>query len=334
MKIEKTKTGKWTTIVSTLDVNGTRHWRRFTGRDRAEVLLMANEHLTRCKTYVESRLFGDALARYVDRCEELLSPSTLHGYRSNQRMLMTDYADFCRIPCDRIRGDDVQAIVNDMRKKGRNSKTIANRMGLISAVLREEDCRMPHYRIPYEPQKLRYIPDVDTMKKVSAACTGKYEKMAIPVGLATFGLRRGEICAVTAADLEGNILHVTRSIVQDDRGFCYEKSPKTPQSVRDLVLPDYLVRLIEEKEIAWQGSPNSLTTAWPHFLKHVGVKYFRLHDCRHFFASYCHDILKLSDEQIMKLGGWKTDSVMKSRYRHSIADSAALVSREIGGILT
>ncbi len=60
-------------------------------------------------------------------------------------------------------------------------------------------------------------------------------------------------------------------------------------------------------------------------LRRSGVSDFRLHDCRHFFASYCHDVLHLSDAQIQKLGGWSTDYVMKRVYITSITDEKKTV---------
>jgi integrase len=45
----------------------------------------------------------------------------------------------------------------------------------------------------------------------------------------------------------------------------------------------------------------------------------RFHDLRHYFASYLHD-KGFSDAEIMSLGGWKTDHVMKRVYRHAIKD--------------
>ena len=53
------------------------------------------------------------------------------------------------------------------------------------------------------------------------------------------------------------------------------------------------------------------------------MPHFRFHDLRHFFASYCHNVLKLSDAQIQKLGGWKTDHVMKKIYITSMEDQLA-----------
>ena len=334
MKITKTKSGRFTTVVSVDDQKGKRHCKRFTGKNKDAVRNAANDYVNQHKVYYESMTFRDAMQRYIDRAELVLSPSTIAGYKSNQRTMQTDYERFCALSCDRITERDVQLIVDDMRGKGRTVKSIRNRLGLISAVLTAERCPMPRAKLP-QPMPVDYvIPGADDIQKVSAACTGPFERMAIPVGLAVFGLRRGEICAVTAKDIDGEILHVRHALAIDDDGFYTDKAPKTSYSVRDVAIPAALIEGIMEQGRAWKGSPNALTQAWPHLLKAAGVKYFRLHDCRHFFVSYCHEVLQLSDAQIMKLGGWKTSYVMVSHYRHTLSDQATLVASKMGALLS
>ena len=58
------------------------------------------------------------------------------------------------------------------------------------------------------------------------------------------------------------------------------------------------------------------------FVRKAGVPHFRLHALRHFFASYLHD-KGYSDKQIQSLGGWSTDSVLKSIYQHAMDMDAA-----------
>lgn len=335
MKITKTKSGKYTTLVSVTDLDGSRHFKRFTEKTKDTVRIVANEYLTKHKVYVESMVFSDALDRYVDRAERSLSPSTVAAYKSNQKTLKNRYSAFCSLSCDRIRSQDVQGIIDDMRAEKKSAKSIKNRIGLISAVLNAEGFQMPSYTAPQTSVPRFNIPDEEIITKMAAACTGRFERMAIPLGLACFSLRRGEICAVTAADLDGDVLHVSRAVVVDYDGFEHIKNiPKNEQSIRSVQLPPHLADSIREKGRAWDGTLASLSHSWPHLCRRAGVEPFRLHDCRHFFVSYCHDVLHLSDAQIMKMGGWKTDNVMKRRYRHAIAEESQTVVDGIGGLFS
>jgi integrase len=59
------------------------------------------------------------------------------------------------------------------------------------------------------------------------------------------GLRKGELNALKWSDLEGNVLHVRRSICQKVKGY-EETPPKNPSSVRDIKLPPKIMKLIYE----------------------------------------------------------------------------------------
>lgn len=52
-----------------------------------------------------------------------------------------------------------------------------------------------------------------------------------------------------------------------------------------------------------------------------------MHKLRHYFASRM-SAMHIPDEDIMKMGGWQTDSVMKSVYRHAMHDEAMQAQRE------
>lgn len=46
---------------------------------------------------------------------------------------------------------------------------------------------------------------------------------------------------------------------------------------------------------------------------------YRFHDLRHFCASWMHS-LGVPDSYIMQRCGWQNDQVLKSIYRHTLAD--------------
>ena len=59
----------------------------------------------------------------------------------------------------------------------------------------------------------------------------------------------------------------------------------------------------------------------------LGIPHFSLHKLRHYFASEMSE-LKVSDADILKMGGWKSDHVMKTVYRHSMMDRDEQAKRE------
>ena len=60
------------------------------------------------------------------------------------------------------------------------------------------------------------------------------------------GARKGEINALRWSDIDGNILHIRRSITQKLKGGDVETSPKNKSSIRDLQLPEPLITVLNE----------------------------------------------------------------------------------------
>jgi len=82
------------------------------------------------------------------------------------------------------------------------------------------------------------------------------------------GLRIGELLALTPKDFdfENNVLKITKSY-KKVKGKDIVTDPKTPKSIRDIVIPEFLAEMI-------RGS------------KAAGVKRIRIHDLRHSHVSY------------------------------------------------
>lgn len=49
------------------------------------------------------------------------------------------------------------------------------------------------------------------------------------------------------------------------------------------------------------------------------MPHFSLHKLRHYFASYMSS-LNIPEADILEMGGWETDYVMKNVYRHTMKD--------------
>ena len=116
------------------------------------------------------------------------------------------------------------------------------------------------------------------------------------------GLRKGEIHALKWTDIEGDILHVRRSIAQKLKGGDRETPPKNKSSVRDLQLPEPLKRILEAHYARYKDvdgfsddwricggvqclRDSSINNRNQHYAKLAGVKTIRIHDFRHSHAS-------------------------------------------------
>lgn len=334
MNITKTKSGSWTVRVYMTDAGGHRHSRRFTGKNKDDVRNAANDWLNEATVYMESTAFCDASRRFLDHAEKVLSPNTVRGYKIADRMLQRGFPQLYHRPVDRITRQDIQFAIDSMAAAGKRPKTIENRIGYVSTVMSHEGRKIPPHTFPKGERFEPNVPTENLIRIVAAKAAGtRYE---IPLALAVFGLRCGEVCAVRAEDISSdNILHVHRALATDDDGFISEKEPKEDASDRYIVIPASLADAIRKKGRATSMSPKAWSDAFPDLLKRAGIpeeQRFRLHDCRHFFVSYCHDVLKLSDAQIIRLSGHRTDHVMKRVYRHAITDNMHTVSASLGAI--
>lgn len=116
------------------------------------------------------------------------------------------------------------------------------------------------------------------------------------------GMRKGEINALKWSDIEGNIIHVRRSITQKLRGDDVETPPKNKSSIRDLQAPIPLIKILDEHKARQRSDPGfsedyrvcggarclrdtSLAVKNDTYAKEAGVPTIRIHDFRHTHVS-------------------------------------------------
>ena len=161
------------------------------------------------------------------------------------------------------------------------------------------------------------IPTDSDIKRILDYARGT--KFEIALTLATFGLRRSEICALTPEDLDGNMLTVNKALVQGADKKWSVKTTKTEAGTRTIYIPDNLADLIRKQGYVYDGYPNSIVCYLQKVQKKLGIPKFSLHKLRHYYASMSHAI-GIPDSYIMQSGGWKTDSTLKQVYRHALDD--------------
>lgn len=262
--------------------------------------------------------FEDACNEYLKAKNNVLSPSTLRYYETTLRNIPDG---FKKQPAEDIDNLVLQSCVNEYAKT-HSPKTTANMYGFIRSVLAffypdTHICAT----LPQKPRAKTYRPTVDDIKTLLEYSYGS--DYYIPIFLASLSLRLGEICALTLADLDGDHLTINKALVYDNHGkYVLKPTPKTDASNRTIILPPELVQAINEKGFIYNHQPNSINKYLTRNLPKMGIPYFSIHQLRHFFASYAHD-LGYSDAVIQSIGGWNTDHVMKSVYRYAMDESNA-----------
>lgn len=262
--------------------------------------------------------------KYIDSKRNILSPSTISCYQKLKNYVSDDFKKKKLHEIDQLA---IQCEINDFAV-GHSPKYVRNLHGFISAVLKTF---RPTMQISTAlPQNKKYnhnLPTSEGVKLILKASEGSPYHIAFQ--LAALGLRRSEICALTVDDIKGNVLSINKSVVYDENYNLIEKDHnKTTESTREIYLPDSLVAEIKKKGVIFEYKPNALTRALHKYQDALGLERFRLHDFRGYFASYAHSI-GIPDEYIIKMGGWKTDHVMKSVYRDALKEKNEEMQRKI-----
>jgi len=311
------------------DAEGKKHYKSFTAPTKKQALAMAADwkaNKNKALAPVEDMTVYEAVGRYMDVKRAVLSPSTLRGYDSFRRNYFT--GELGRRKVADINNIAVQAWISDLAAE-LSPKTVRNAYGLLSATL---DVFAPelHLKITL-PAKKRpdlYCPSDDDIKKLLKHIEGT--ELEIAVLLAAFGpMRRGEICALTSDDIHGNVVTVSKCMVQGPDGQWYVKQPKTYGSYREIEYPDFVIKKISHiKGKIIKTPPYGVTKKFILSVAKLDVPRFRFHDLRHYAASIMHAI-GVPDQYILQRGGWSGDNVMKTVYRNAIDIETAKQNKKI-----
>lgn len=316
-KIDKLPSGSYRIRISIgKSPEGKYKYKSFTAKDKATlrrmVVLYENSHQEG-----DAPMLLDAIDDYIHAKTAVLSPYSIRGYRNIYRVLET--LSCAAVACDGP-ASAFQTIINELVLDGKSPKTVRNYAALISSSVRFAGYPAPRVTLPQREKKELPLPDEKMMRKILAAAKGT--SLDIPIRLGMLGLRRGEVCAVTADDLNRNMLHIRKAAVEID-GQISVKAPKTYDSDRWIQIPADLAARIRKAGRATDLPPSQISDRFFALLKKNGLPHYRFHDLRAFFVSYCHNVLHLSDAQVQKLGGWRTSYVMRRHYLQSMQDRNA-----------
>ena len=267
---------------------------------------------------------------YIESKSNVLSPKTVREYLFYADNSLPD--DFKKKNINQISQQDIQFFINDY-SVNHAPKTVRNVHAFISAVLKQFRPNMAiHTTLPQKRQHESYTPSEDDIKRILDESKDDHINHIV-FQLGCMGLRRSEIAALELSDIEGNILSITKAMVQNKDLEWVIKSTKTEAGRRKIYIPDALVKEIREQGFVYNRHPGQMLSALNRYQDKLGLPHFRFHDLRVFFCSFSH-YNGVSDQNIMYTGGWKSMSTMQRIYRHSMnveADQKRLFDGLLGG---
>lgn len=154
-----------------------------------------------------------AAESYIDMKRNVLSPKTIREYLGMARRFPEWLLS---LPVSNIPQIEINRLVNELSKT-KSPKTVRNCHGFLTAVL---GTFCPNLKVSTTlPQKVKnepYTPSREEVQRILAAIEGS--PLEIPITLACYGMRRSEICALKAEDVDGDVVHINKALVQNENG--------------------------------------------------------------------------------------------------------------------
>lgn len=253
-----------------------------------------------------------AIDNYILLRTNVLSPSTISGYRDVQRQRFRSVMDSS---VDSVKS--WQAVVNNEAAIV-SPKTVKNAWSVVHSALvdlgvNKEDITVT---LPQIPKADRPFLEPEEITKFLEAVKGLPCEMAAI--LALHSLRRSEIYGLKKEDISRGIIHINGSCVRSGNDFIHKATNKSDAGSRNV--PILIPRL---KELVKGAAPGLLCTKNPSIIyrqinrvcKENGFREVGFHGLRHSFASLCYH-LKISEMEAARLGGWDDINTMHKIYTH------------------
>lgn len=271
------------------------------------------------KTRTGDKTLRKAVDEYINRRSNVLSPSTIRGYRIIQKNRFQGVMD-------KRMGEvkDWQTVINAEAAEC-SAKTLKNAWLFVKSVLRENGIA-PTVALPavVKPDKKWLTPE-QCLQFVEAVHGRRCEIGAL---LALHGLRRSEIFGLTwdNVDLERGLIRIRGAVVLNEANEpTAKKTNKNEMSARTVriiipALAEALDAVEDKRGLVVNGWPNNLYIQINHVCQSAGLPEVGVHGLRHSFASLCYH-LGISEMETMKRGGWSNVATVHEIYTHiSAAD--------------
>lgn len=258
---------------------------------------------------------SSAIDSYISDRENVLSPSTIAGYRAIARSM---FQSSMSRPVDWFTQANCQRIVNTEAKRV-SAKYLKNAWSFVASVLESETGVRVSIRLPQVVKNdLPFLTPEQIPVFLKAIEGSPYE---IPALLGLSSLRRSEILGLrwSDIDLESDTIRVAGSAVFDaDHKLVYKQTNKNSNSNR--VIPFILPQLrnaVEKadkgSEFVYTGNPNQVWVVVNRICEKNGLPKVGCHGLRRSYASLAYHI-GMSEEVCMRTGGWSDIYTMRKIY--------------------
>ena len=216
-----------------------------------------------------------------------------------------------------------------------------------AAIIEQSPCTMPISRP--ESKQSKIDPPTPEQLRTIYENMPDYTRISVYLSATAGGMRESEVCALQRRDidLKNHVLHIRHSINRgaSDRGKLRIDDPKTKNSVRDVVIPEKLIPMLEEhlnrftakgpKAMVLQSRTSNIvprTLLYKHF-KEAAIKAGRPDLHFHTLRAAATTNLVLSGgtlAEVMQFAGHSDSKTAIERYQRVLGDHEREVANELG----
>ena len=318
----KLPSGNWRVRqYSHTDSNGKKHYESFTAPTKQEAEMLALKFAkNRASSDIYDMTLSDAIEKYILSKTNVLSPSTIRGYRQLQKNY---YSEIGKRKVRKLTSSELQFFVSDLATRV-SPKTVRNIYGLLTAsVALFAPDMVFRVTLPAKNNTTRVSPSDEQIKALFEQAS-EWLKACIALG-AFGGIRRGEIASLKYGDIKGNFVYIHSDMVLDEnKQWYYKEIPKTQASVRMVKLPQKVIDMLgtgKDDDFIFDHTPDHISKHFQRLRNKLGLD-VRFHDLRHYYASI-GAVLGIPDIYMADFGGWRHDSpVLKGVYQGNIQSIA------------
>lgn len=290
-KAKKLPSGNWRVLLFVgYDAKGKRKYESFTAPTPAEANLLADQRKYEIERGINNDrqnlniTVGEAIDRYIDDRDGVLSPKTVREYRTIRR---NDLQGIMSVKLSKLTSAALQRAINT-DAKAKAPKTVHNAYGLFTSSIAYVAPDLKYsVNLPQREKPDIRIPTEEELQALFEITRGT--NMEVPVLLgATAGMRRGEIAALDLKkdiDYKSGEIKITKALAQNDADEWVLKKTKSTSGKRLVRIPPWVVeRLQELREDYTMPTANAITKGFERNCAKLGFS-FRFHDLRHYYAS-------------------------------------------------
>lgn len=325
MKARRLPSGKWNVqVLDYIDANGKQHKRSFTASTKVQAEYEAMRYKMERTEGGDDGAVADMVERAIRQKAPVLSPSTLRGYEKilAQQIIPSPIA---KVRVSAVTSRHLQTWVSWMITKGLAAKSIKNALGVFTSCYQFSggETRF-NVKLPQAMPRRKHVPSKADVKTVLDYFADDKD-MTAAIRLCAFAsLRRGEVCALTASDVDRRrkTITVSKSVTQTKDGDWIIKPPKTSASFRVIPVSNFVLEALPNVGRCVKVSPAVITNRFCKAVAALDVEHFSFHDLRHFYASLAHN-KGVSDLTIQGTAGWSSVATMHDIYFGEISDEAS-----------